>query len=135
MHGVTGSSFSGSSTRKVWLWIKFLISFWVAFSQVFFILSDIFFTLAKFLGSGMKWETSKPDSPKSGKSYEIFFTTVLNTLYKPVPTFLVDINNPFQSDCICIMRSRILWRASLWWLSRWDWLLSRMSYNISTDML
>ena len=31
----------------------------------------------------MKWETSEPDSPKGGKSCEISFTTVLNTLCKP----------------------------------------------------
>ena len=52
--------------------------------------SDNFVTSANFLGSGMKWETSGPDYPKGGKSCEIYFTTVLNTLCKPLPMFCVD---------------------------------------------
>ena len=36
------------------------------FSQGFFISSDNFFTSAKFIGSGMKWEAYEPDSPKGG---------------------------------------------------------------------
>ena len=42
MHGVIGSSFFGSSPIKVWLLIRFLISFWVAFTQVFSLPSDSF---------------------------------------------------------------------------------------------
>ena len=48
-------------------------------------LSDNFVTSAKFIASGMKWETSEPDSPKGVNSCEIYFTTVLNTLCKPFP--------------------------------------------------
>ena len=42
-------------------------------------ISDNFITSENFLGSGMKWETSEPDSPKGVNSCEISFTTVLNT--------------------------------------------------------
>ena len=59
MHGVTGSPSFWSSIRKVWLFIRFFISLRVAFSQVFLIFSDNLLTSAKFLGSGMKWETSE----------------------------------------------------------------------------
>ena len=34
--------------------------------------SDNLVTSEEFLASGMKWETSKPDSPKGGKLCEIF---------------------------------------------------------------
>ena len=54
--------------------------------------SENFVTSAKFLGSGMKWENSEPDSPKGGKYCEISFTTVLNTLCKTLPMFCVDFN-------------------------------------------
>ena len=35
--------------------------------------SDKFVTSEKFLGSGMKWETSEPGSPKAVNSCEISF--------------------------------------------------------------
>ena len=57
-------------------------------------------TSEKFLGYGMKWETSEPDSPNGGKSCEIYFTTVLNTLCKHLPMLRVTLNNPFHSDCL-----------------------------------
>ena len=57
----------------------------VAFSQGFLNFSDNFVTSAKFLGSGIKWETSEPDATKVANSCEISFTTVLNTLCKPFP--------------------------------------------------
>ena len=38
------------------------------------------------------------DYPKGGKSCEISFTTVLNTLYKPLPIFCVAFNTPFHSN-------------------------------------
>ena len=66
MHGVTGSPLYGSSMRKVRLLIIFLISSRVTFNQILFMLSDNFVTSAKFIGSGMKWETYEPDSPKVG---------------------------------------------------------------------
>ena len=63
MHGVTGSPSFWSSIRKVWLLIRFFIYLRVAFSRGFFMFSDNFVISAKFLGSGMKWETSERDSP------------------------------------------------------------------------
>ena len=71
-------------------------------------LSDNFVTSAKFPGSGMKWENSDPDSPKGGKYCEIYFTTVLNTLCKPLPTIRMGFNDTFHSDCLCLIRSHIL---------------------------
>ena len=61
MYGVTGSSFAGSSIRKIWFSIQFLIYFKVAFDQAFLTYSS-----AKFMGSGMKCDTSEPDSTNSG---------------------------------------------------------------------
>ena len=108
MHGVTGSSFSGYSTIKVWLLIELLIYFSVAFSQGLFLPYDFFFTFAKLIGLGKKWETSEPDTPKCGKSYEISFTTVLNTLCKTVPMFHVDNDVLLHSGCIWVIRTSIL---------------------------
>ena len=71
-------------------------------------LSDNFFTSEKFLGSGMKWETSEPDSPKGVNSWEVYFTTVLNTLCKIFPMLRVAFNAPFHSDFLCLIISRIL---------------------------
>ena len=88
--------------------IRFSISFRVAFSQGFFMLSDNFFTSTEFLGYGMKWETSEPDSPKGVNSCEISFTTVLNTLCKPFPVPCLAFNAPLHYNCPCLIRSRIL---------------------------
>ena len=74
MHGVTGSPLFGSSMRKFWLLIKLFISLRVSFSQGLFMFSDNFVTSETFLGSGMKWETSEPNSPKGVNSCEIYFT-------------------------------------------------------------
>ena len=73
MCGVTESSFSGYSMIKFWLLSKLLISFRVAFIQGFFMWSENFATSEKFLGSGMKWEISEPDSYKGVKSCDISF--------------------------------------------------------------
>ena len=53
--------------------------------------SDNFVTSEKFLGSEIKWEISEPDSTKGVNSCEIYFTTVLNTVCKPLPMFCVDL--------------------------------------------
>ena len=119
MHGVTGSPSCGYSIMKVWLLMRFFISLRVSFNQGFLIFSDNFVTSAKFLGSVMKWETSEPDSPKLVNSYEISFTIILNTLCKPFPILCVALNAPFHSDFFCLMRSRILRRASLLSMFRW----------------
>ena len=108
MHGVTGSPSFWYSIRKVWLLIRFFISLRVAFGQGLFMFSDNLVTSEKFLGSGMKWETSEPDSPKVLNSCEIYFTTVLNTLFKPFPVFLVAFNAPLHYKYLCLIRSRIL---------------------------
>ena len=70
--------------------------------------SDNFVTSTKFLGSEMKWEISKPDSPKYGNSYKTFFTTVLDTLCKSLTMFRVALNAPFYSEYFYLIRSRIL---------------------------
>ena len=62
--------------------------------------SDNLVTSAKFLGYGIKWETSEPDSPEGGKFCKISFTTVLNTLCETLPIFRVAFNAPFHSNCI-----------------------------------
>ena len=67
-------------------------------------LSYIFFTSEKVLGSGMKWETSEPDSSKGVISCKISFKTVENTLCIPLPILHVPFNAPFHSDCICLIR-------------------------------
>ena len=113
MHGVTGLSFSGSSSIKFRLLIKLSIYFRVTFRQGFFMSSDNFVTSEKFLGSGMKWETSEPDSPKGGNSCKISFTTVLNTLCKPLPMFHGAFKAPFHYDCLCLKQSHILKWSSL----------------------
>ena len=96
MHGVTGPPSFCSSIREVLLLIRFFFSLRVAFSQGFLMFYDNFVTSAMFLGSGMKWETSEPDSPKGINSCKTPFTTVLNTLCKPFPMLHVAFNAPFQ---------------------------------------
>ena len=86
MCGVTGSPLYGSSITKVLLLVKFLISFKVYFNQAFLKYADNLVTSENFLGSGMKCDTSDPDSPKVGNSFFNSFTTPLNTLCK---TFLI----------------------------------------------
>ena len=63
-----------------------------------------FVTSEKFLGSGMKWETSEPDFPNGVISCKIFFKTVLNTLCEPYTMLCVALNTPFHSDCLCLIR-------------------------------
>ena len=107
MHVVTGSLSFGSSIMKVWLLMRLFIYLRVAFNQGFLIFSDNFVTSANFLGSGMKWETSEPDSPKLVNYCEISDMTVLNTLCKPFPILCVALNAPFHLDLFCLIRSRI----------------------------
>ena len=98
------------------------------------IVSEIFQELTNLGDSGMKWETSEPDSPKLINSWEIYFIIVLNTLCKPFPMLRVAFNATFQSDCLCLIRSRILQRASLLLMVGWVWFPSQMSYNVSVDI-
>ena len=45
--------------------------------------SDNLVTSANFLGSGIKYETSDPDSTKIGKACEISLRKALNNFCKP----------------------------------------------------
>ena len=51
IHGITGSPSFWSSIKKVWLLIRFFISFWFSFSQGFFMFSDNFGTSENFFVS------------------------------------------------------------------------------------
>ena len=82
--------------------------------------SGNFLTSAKFLGSVMKWETHESDSPKGGKYCKISFRTVFNNLCEHLPIFHVDFNGPFHYNCLCLILSRILERASLLLTFVWD---------------
>ena len=70
--------------------------------------SDNLVILEKFLGSGMKWKTSEPDSPKIVNASESSLKTALNNLCKPLPIFWIGNDAPFYSDCLCLTRSIIL---------------------------
>ena len=82
MHGVTVYPFSESSIRKVVLLI-FLIYFKVAFNQAFLKYAGNIVTYAKLLGSGIKCDTSDPDSPKVGNAIVSSLTIYLRNLCKP----------------------------------------------------
>ena len=113
MHVMTGSKSFGYSIRKFWLLMRVFIALRVAFNQGFLIFYDNFFTSSKFLGSGTKWDTSELDSHKLVSCCKISDKIVLNTLFKYFPILCVAFNAPFHSYCLCLMRSRILQRASL----------------------
>ena len=119
MYGVTGSPSFGSSIIKFWLLVRFFIYLRVAFNQGSLIFSANLVTSAKFLSSGMKWDTYEPDSPKLVNSCEISDRILLNTLCKPFPILCVALNYPFHCDFFCLIRSRILRLASL--LSMFGW--------------
>ena len=103
MHGVTGSPLSGYSTRKEWLLIRFLISFWDAFSQGFYISFENLVISKNFLGSEMKWDRISNIDSSQGVNYcEISFTTLLNILCELLPIFHE------TSNFLCLMWPRIL---------------------------
>ena len=110
---MTGSPSFGSSIMKVWLLMRLLISLRVAFNPGFLIFSANLVTSAKFLGSGMKWDTYEPVSPKLVSSCEISDTIVLKILCKPFPILCVALNAPFHCDLFCLIRARIARRESL----------------------
>ena len=78
-----------------------------SFQPSFLIFSANLVTSAKFLGSGMKWETSEPDYSKLANSCEISNTIVLNTICKPFQILCVALNAPFHCDLFCLILSRI----------------------------
>ena len=104
---------------NVWLLMRFLISLGLAFNQGFLIFSANMVTSAKFLDSGMKWDTSEPVSPKLVNYCEISDTIVLKTLCKHFPILCVDLNAPFHRDLFCLIQSRIPIRAFLLYIFGW----------------
>ena len=93
--------------------IIFLISLKVAFNQAFLEPADNIVTYEKFLGYGVKCDTSEPNSKKLGNEVFSSFTTYLNNLCKPLPKLFSDSSATFHSFCVCLTRSRILNLASL----------------------
>ena len=87
--------------------INILISFKVSFNQSFLIYSGNLVASEKFLGSGMKCDTSKPNYPKVVNVFFTYFTTSLKTLCKPLPILFAESYSHFRSLCFCIIRSRI----------------------------
>ena len=85
MHGVTVFYFFGFYIRKFWLLNIRLIYFKITFSLSFFTSSGNLVTSYKFLGSGMKWYTSDPNSPGELNELFIYFTKTLNTLCEHFP--------------------------------------------------
>ena len=106
MHGVTGYPFYGSSTIKVWLFIRFLISFKDVFNQAF-LEPDGNLVTSEILGYVMKFDTSDPDSTKVGNELFNSFTTAFNTLCGNFPILFAEISAPFHSLCASIIRSLI----------------------------
>ena len=94
MHGVKVSLFFGSWTRKFWLLMRFLISFWFSFSQGFFYVIwqfDFFSKLSRFCNEmGNFWTRF------SQRWYILknLFTAVLNTLCKPFLMVFLYFNAP-----------------------------------------
>ena len=95
MHGVTDSTFSGSSIIKVLLLVMFLISFKVSFNTEFSTSAGNLVTSTKFLGSGMKCDNSEHDSPKVGNELFNYSKATLKTLCKPLPMSFLRV--PFLS--------------------------------------
>ena len=73
-----------------------LIDFKVAFNQSFLESSGNLVNYAKFMGPGMKCDTSDPDSPKLGNSFFSLFATALETLCKPFPIIFDASSPPFH---------------------------------------
>ena len=70
--------------------MNYFLSFKVAFSQAFFTSTGHVDTSTKFLCSGIKWDTSEPESPNVVKEFFNQFTTDLNTVRKPLPVFFAE---------------------------------------------
>ena len=104
IHGVIVYLFSGSSIRNVWLLIIFLISFKVAFNQLFLMSVGNMMTSLECLGSGMKCDTSEPDSPMN---YLIHLQQLEIFLCEPFAILFTDSSSTFHSLCACLTRSRI----------------------------
>ena len=73
------------------------ISLKVDFDQYFLPLVGNLVTFDKFLGSGMKCDTSEPDSDKVYNELFSSFTTYLKTLCKPFPIIFANSYSNFHS--------------------------------------
>ena len=80
IHGVTGSP-----TKDLFL-IRFFIYFKVYFNQAFLTSTGNLMNNTKFLGYGMKCETSDPDYTKVVNAFFILFTTALKN-YENYPPY------------------------------------------------
>ena len=113
IYRVTVSYLLGSSIIKFWLLIKFLIYFKLAFIQAFLASEVNLKTSTKFLGFGINWDTSEPDSPKLGNEFFNCFTTALNTFCKTLTISFSESSAPFHSFCYCLIWSNIFNITSL----------------------
>ena len=105
-------------------WI--LISFKVASNQTFLESSGNLVNSAKSLGSGMKCDTSKTDSPKVENALFSSFKTDLKSLCKPLYSLFAESSGTFHSFYVCLIWSRIFNLESLALSSECIWLPSWM---------
>ena len=91
MHVFNGYPFSGSSIRNLWLLINFLIYFKVALIQAFLTSGDNLVNSVKLQVSGMKCDTSDPDSQK-------FPCGIFRIIWKIFPSYLCKV--PKQHVCL-----------------------------------
>ena len=98
--------------------IKFLIYFKVAFNQYFLTSAGNQATSTKQLGSGIKYDNSKPDFPNKYNGLLNSFKTTLNNLCKPFLIFFDDISAPLHSLCAYRTQPGILNLAYLALISR-----------------
>ena len=75
-------SYMGNLLKRNNLLIKFLISFKATFNQYFLTYSGNLVTSEKFLGYGIKCDTSEPDYPNVGNDLSNSFATDLHNLCK-----------------------------------------------------
>ena len=73
--------------KGLFFFIIILISLKVAFIQAFLTSAGNMVASEKFLGYGIKWDTSDPASPKVGTELFNSFKTYLKTLLKPLTIF------------------------------------------------
>ena len=101
---------------------KFVISLNFSFNLAFLTSDGNLVTSEKFLGSGVKCDTSKPDFPKVENQFFNLFITSLKTLCKPLSILFAESYAPIHSLFICLIRSHIFILASLVIMSGCIWL-------------
>ena len=87
-------------------WSKIIINIWPA----------------RFLGSGIKCDTSEPHSHKVGNKLFNSFTTAFRNLCKHFPIHFFESSAPLHSLCICLIWSRIFNISSLALMSGCIWM-------------